>query len=216
MNYKILAALSLLAGGAQPAHAEAGDVLVRMRGIMVSPTEEAGAVQPTFQTGSVAVDHAIVPELDFTYMLTNNLGAELILATSPHDIEGRGALAGLGKLADVMALPPTLMLQYHLAPEAKVRPYVGAGVNYTIFYGEDASGPLETAIGSTKVSAEDSFGYAFQLGVDIDLSERLFLNLDAKYIDIDTTATLRTGALVNRVDVSLDPVVVGIGLGVRF
>lgn len=216
MDYRVLVAFGLLAVGAQPAHAEAGDVLVRLRGIMVSPTEEAGGVQPTFPTGGVAVDDAIVPELDFTYMLTNNIGAELILATSPHDIEGRGALAGVGKLANTMALPPTLTLQYHLAPAAKVRPYVGAGVNYTIFYDEDASGALDAAIGSTKVSADDSFGYALQAGVDIDLSENLFLNLDVKYIDIDTTATLRTGALVNKVDVSLDPVVAGIGLGMRF
>ena len=216
MDYKVLVAFGLLAVGAQPAHAEAGDLLVRLRGIMVSPTEEAGAVRPTFPTGSVAVDDAIVPELDFTYMLTNNIGAELILATSPHDIEGRGSLAGVGKLADIMALPPTLTLQYHLAPEAKLRPYVGAGVNYTIFYDEDASGTLETAIGSTKVNADDSFGYAVQAGVDIDLNKKLFLNLDVKYIDIDTTATLRTGALVNKVDVSLNPVVVGIGLGMRF
>ncbi len=55
-----------------------------------------------------------------------------------------------------------------------------------------------------------------QAGVDIDLGERFFLNLDAKYIDIDTTAKLRTGALVNRVNVSLDPVVAGIGIGMRF
>ena len=216
MNYKPVAAFGLLLAAAQPAHAEAGDVLVRLRGIMVSPTEQSGSVRPSFPTGSVAVDDAIVPELDFTYMLTDHVGAELILATSPHDIVGRGALAGVGKLADTMALPPTLTLQYHFAPEAALRPYVGAGVNYTIFYDEDASSALETAIGATRVSADDSFGYALQAGFDVDLSERVFLNVDVKYIDIDTTATLRTGALVNRVDVSLDPVVVGVGLGMRF
>lgn len=215
MKSSLLAAVLML-GGAQPAHAEAGDVLVRLRGIMVSPNEESGAVRPTFPTGRVAVDDAVVPELDFTYMLSNNIGAELILATSPHDIEGRGALAGVGKLADLMALPPTLTLQYHFAPEAKVRPYVGAGVNYTVFYNEDASRALETAIGATKVRADDSFGYALQAGVDIDLSRKVFLNLDVKYIDIDTKATLATGSLVNRVDVSLDPLVFGVGLGMRF
>lgn len=216
MTYKILAAAALMLAGAQPAHAEAGDLLVRLRGIMVSPTEESTAVQPSFPTGTVAVDDAIVPEIDFTYMLTNNIGAELILATSPHDIDGRGALAGVGKLADTMALPPTLTVQYHFAPDAKVRPYVGAGINYTLFYSEDASSALETAVGATKVSLDDSFGYAVQAGIDIDLTEKLFLNFDVKYIDIDTEATLRTGTLVNRVGVSLDPIVAGIGLGMRF
>ena len=159
---------------------------------------------------------AVVPELDFTYMFSDHVGAELILATSPHDLDGRSALAPVGKLADTMALPPTLTLQYHFMPEASVRPYVGAGINYTIFYNEDASRALETAIGATRVSAEDSFGYAVQAGFDVDLSEKVFLNVDVKYIDIDTTATLRTGALVNRTDVSLDPLVFGVGLGMRF
>lgn len=216
MRNKALVALGLLLGGAQPAHAEAGDVIVRLRGIMVSPTEESGAVRPSFPAAGVAVDDAIVPEIDFTYMLSDRIGAELILATSPHDIGGRGALASVGKLADTMALPPTLTFQYHLAPGAKVRPYVGAGINYTIFYNEEASGALEKAIGATRVGADDSFGYALQAGADIDLTERIFLNVDVKYIDIDTTATLRTGTLINKVDVSLDPLVLGIGLGMRF
>ncbi len=216
MNVKTFAAAALAIAVAQPAHAEAGDLLVRLRGIVVSPTETSSGVTPTFPTGRVAVSDAVVPELDFTYMFSDHVGAELILATSPHDLDGRGALAPVGKLADTMALPPTLTLQSHFMPEASVRPYVGAGINYTIFYNEDASRALETAIGATRVSAEDSFGYAVQAGFDVDLSEKVFLNVDVKYIDIDTTATLRTGALVNRTDVSLDPLVFGVGLGMRF
>ncbi len=216
MKTMIMSAAGLAILAAQPAHAEAGDTLVRLRGIVVAPNEDASAVRPSYPTGHVAVDNAVVPELDFTYMLTTNIGAELILATSPHDISGRGALAGVGKLADAMALPPTLTLQYHFAPEAMVRPYVGVGINYTMFYDENASRALETAIGGTKVSLDDSLGYALQAGVDVALNERWFLNLDVKYIDINTTATLRTGALVNTVDVNLDPIVAGIGVGFRF
>jgi outer membrane protein len=199
-----------------PAHAEQGDWLVRLRAIGVMPTEEAGPVLPAFPTGSVSVDNAYVPELDFTYFFTNNIAAELILATSPHDISGAGALSGLGEIADTMALPPTLTFQYHFAPDAKVRPYVGAGVNWTIFYSEDASSSLVTAIGATDVSLDDSFGWAVQAGVDFDITERIFLNLDVKYIDIDTTATLNTSGAINTVDVNLDPVVAGIGIGMRF
>ncbi len=115
-----------------------------------------------------------------------------------------------------MALPPTLTLQYHFIPSGKFRPYVGFGVNWTVFYSEDASSALTTAIGPTSVSLDDSFGWAAQAGADIDLSKRFFLNIDVKYIDIDTTATLRTGALVNTVDVDIDPLVVGVGIGFRF
>jgi outer membrane protein len=201
---------------ASPAFAAAGDWLVRARAIVVAPTEEAGPVLPSFPTGSVTVDNAIVPELDFSYFVADNIAAELILATSPHDVSGAGALSGLGEIIDSMVLPPTLTLQYHFLPDAEIRPYVGAGINWTIFYSEDAKQSLVTAIGPTSVSMDDSFGWAAQAGLDIDLGGRWFLNADVKYIDIDTTATLTTSALVNRVDVNLDPIVAGIGIGFRF
>lgn len=206
-----------LAAIAAPAAAEQGDWLVRARAIMVAPQDEAGPILPGVPTGTVTVDKAIVPELDFTYFLSDNIAAELILATSPHDISGAGAISALGEIADVMALPPTLTLQYHFAPNAKFRPYVGVGMNWTIFYSEDSTSALDTALGgATGVSLDDSFSWAAQAGVDFDISERVFLNLDVKYIDIDTTATLTTGAAVNTVEVDIDPLVIGVGLGMRF
>ncbi|RFB01444.1 OmpW/AlkL family protein [Parvularcula marina] len=198
------------------AAAEQGDWIVRGRAILVSPQEDASGVEPAFPNGSVEVEDAVVPELDFTYFLTRNVGVELILATSPHDLEGTGDLEGLGKIGDVWALPPTLTLQYHFQPEAKVRPYVGVGFNYTIFYNEDATSSLNNAIGDTSISLDESFGVAVQAGVDVDVSENWFVNADIKWIQIDTTATLNTGGSINKVDVELDPIVAGIGLGRRF
>ena len=178
---KFLVAASILAVAvAAPASAqvEAGDVLVRARAILVSPTEESGPVTPSFPTGSVGVSDRAAPELDFTYMVTDHIGAELILATTKHDITGRGALSGLGEVASTRVLPPTLTLQYHFAPKSHVRPYVGAGINYTTFYSADASRSLESAIGKTDVHLKDSFGYALQAGIDVDISPRVFLNVD--------------------------------------
>ena len=205
-----------LAAGATPAHAQEGNVLVRARAILVSPTESAGPVQPSFPGASVSVTDSWAPEVDATYFLNDHVGVELIAATTKHKVRGTGSLGALGKLADTWVLPPTLTLQYHIAPKAKVRPYVGVGVNYTHFYKEKASSALQGAIGNTSVRLKDSFGYNLQAGVDFQLRRNLFLNLDVKYIDIDTTARLRTGSLVNRVRVSLDPIVAGVGLGVRF
>jgi outer membrane protein len=219
MKYIVVAGvLAATIGAAAPAQAqiEAGDVLVRARAILVSPTEESGPVTPGFPTGSVGVSDRAAPEVDFTYMVTDHIGAELILATTKHDISGRGALSALGDVASTRVLPPTLTLQYHFAPKSHVRPYVGAGINYTTFYSADASRSLETAIGKTDVSLKDSFGYALQAGIDVDLTPRIFLNLDVKYIDIDTTARLTTGGAVNRVNVSIDPIVPAIGIGMRF
>lgn len=202
---------------ATPAHAEAGDVLVRLRGIVVAPNDKSGGVNPTFPTEHVSVDNAVAPELDFTYMLTKNVGAELILATTKHSASGTSGTTGsIGKLASTWVLPPTLTLQYHFAPEGKIRPYVGAGVNYTIFYSTKSSGGLEDAVGDTKVHMKDSFGYALQAGVDIPLNDRFFANFDVKYVDMDTTARLNTTAIgVQRTRVHIDPLIFGIGIGMK-
>lgn len=144
-----LVALTLGAMGGTAANAEgvdAGDWLVRVRGIVVSPNDDSGlvAVNGTDVAGSgVSVNDDVVPELDITYMLTQNWGLELILATSEHDATAQGtALAGLGKVANANVLPPTLTLQYHFNPAGGLRPYAGVGLNYTIFYDEKVTGGL--------------------------------------------------------------------------
>jgi outer membrane protein len=212
----IFPAAAALVAVAAPAHAEQGDFLVRARAILVAPTESSSGVKPAFPNDEVSVSNSFAPEVDFTYFATDNIGLELVLATTKHDINGKDGLAPIGELANTWVLPPTLTLQYHFAPKAKVRPYVGVGINYTHFYSEDASSDLESAIGDTKVKLDDSFGYALQAGVDFDIGKNLFLNLDVKYIDIDTEAKLTSGSLVNKVKVSLDPIVAGVGIGMRF
>lgn len=210
-----LAALAL-SMTATPALAEKGDVLVRLRAITVQPQEKVGPVLPTFPTSSGSITDAYAPEVDFTYMVTRNIGIELIAATTKHCVQGGGSLAAVGRLACTWVLPPTLTLQYHFVPEGKIHPYVGAGVNWTMFYNEKASSQLNTAIGATNVNLSNSWGYALQAGVDLDLNERMFINLDVKYVDMDTNARLTTGALVNNLRATIDPLIVGVGVGWRF
>ena len=195
----------------------AGDVLFRARAILVAPNERSGSILPAFPGETVKVDNRLMPEVDATYMATDHVGFELIASTTKHSVSGvRGTTGSIGKLASAWVLPPTLTVQYHFASTRHVRPYVGAGVNYTIFWNEAASDGLQTAVGPTRVHLKDSVGWAAQAGVDIDITRRVFLNVDVKYIDIDTVARLDTAALGRqRVDVSLDPLVFGIGFGVR-
>ena len=197
---------------------EAGDVLVRVRGIVVAPQDDSSGITPALPTETVEVSTAVVPEVDITYFASPNVSFELIAATAKHDVNGvSGVTGGIGELASTWVLPPTLTAQYHFNPAGTVRPYFGAGVNYTLFYSEKASDGLEAAVGSTDVDLDDSFGWALQAGVDIALTDKMLLNLDAKWIDIDTTATLRTGALgTQTVDVEIDPLVIGVGLGWQF
>lgn len=208
----------LLATAALPAHAAQGDVLVRVRAILVAPNESSSGILPALPTEKVAVSNTVMPEVDFTYMATDHVGLELILATSKHKLSGQTGTTGrIGKLGSSWVLPPTLTAQYHFAPQAKVRPYVGAGVNYTVFWNEDASDGLEAAVGKTRIHLSDSLGWAVQAGTDIDLTKTVFLNLDVKYIGMKTNARLATTAIgTQRVKVDINPLVAGIGLGFRF
>ena len=146
-----------LFASAEQARAEGGESpwLIRVRAIYVAPDESATL---TGLSGTVSADNALVPELDITYFFTDNIAAELILATSKHDMS---ATAGVD-LGDVWVLPPTVTLQYHFAPKAQYRPYIGAGVNYTVFYGGSNSAVAN-------IEYEDGFGDALQAGMDYDL-----------------------------------------------
>lgn len=211
------AALMLAAAAsASPVLAEQGDFLVRLRAITVQPQEKVGPVLPGFPTSGGRITNAYAPEIDFTYMITNHIGVELIAATTKHCIDGGGSLAAVGRLACTWVLPPTLTLQYHFLPTGKVHPYVGAGANWTLFYNEKASSQLNSAIGATSVDLTNSWSYALQAGIDFDISEKMFLNLDVKYIDMDSTARLATGTSRNTLRANIDPLVFGVGVGWRF
>lgn len=201
---------------------EAGDWLIRGRIINVNPNDDsgllfAGAPLASIAGSGVTVNDDTVPELDITYMLSPNWGVELILGYSEHDVDASGTVDSLlGNVIDAKALPPTLTLQYHFSPNSNIRPYVGAGVNYTYFFDEKVRGPLNQS--GAKIKLDDSWGFAVQAGVDIALNDDWFVNLDVKYIEIDTTAKFSGVALVGaaKIDVDVDPVVWGIGIGRRF
>jgi len=195
----------------------AGDVLLRLRAIVVAPNDTSSGINPAFPNEHVGVNTRVMPEVDATYMATDAIGFELIASTTKHDASGKtGTTGGIGKLASTWVLPPTLTAQYHFNSHGTVRPYVGAGINYTIFWNEKASDGLQAAVGRTHVKMDDSFGWAAQAGIDMDITSKVFLNLDVKYIDMDTTARLRTAAIgTQNVRVHIDPLVVGVGLGIR-
>jgi outer membrane protein len=178
----------------------ARDVLVRLRGISIMPQVGTSG---TLSTLNVDVNNAIVPELDFTYMIRDNIGVELILATSRHQVS-----SNLGALGGVNVLPPTLLLQYHFNHQGKIRPYVGAGLNYTYFYNDGLK-----AGGQSIAVSHSSFGPALQAGVDVQITKTLFVNADIKKIWMRTDATLG-GASIGTL--RIDPLVVGLGVGMKF
>lgn len=226
MKHRNILAMTTLLGLAviaTPASAQsdpgikAGDVLLRVRAIVVAPNETTSGITPTFPLEHASVNNSVMPEVDITYMATDNIGFELIAATTKHTASGiSGTTGGIGRLASTWVLPPTLTVQYHFNSSGKIRPYLGAGVNYTIFWNEKASPNLVAAVGPTRVHMSDSVGFAAQAGIDVNIGRRSFINFDVKYITMNTTAALQTTAIgTQSLRVHLNPLVFGVGIGRR-
>ncbi len=225
---KALFAASLLAVAliAPVAHAyEAGDIILRAGAVTVDPHENSGPIDHSTLgkvNGSKAtLDSNTQLGLNFAYMLTNQVGIELLAATPfSHDVGVKGmpgAFSGLnGKLGSLKHLPPTLSLVYYpMDSKSEFQPYVGAGINYTWFFDDKLSSEAESK-GFSGLDMKDSWGLAAQVGMDYMLTDNIMLNAQVRYIDIDTTGTTYLAGNKVKVDVDVDPFVYMIGLGYKF
>lgn len=193
---QVAVALALAIPLAMPVTASAQNWMIRLRAIDVAPNASSSI------SGLDASDQW-APELDFSYFFTKNIAAELILATTRHEITLDGQ--SLGK---VSVLPPTLTLQYHFTDLGAFKPYVGAGLNVTWFYNNGLK------LGNTSLGVSNtSVGGALQAGLDYEIQKNWFLNLDYKYIWMSTDVTAGGTTLTN---LKLNPNVIGLGVGYRF
>ena len=232
MNKSLLgASLFALALVAPVVHAhEAGDILVRAGAITVNPNTDSGSVKvdqgPSAGDnlgGKATMSSDTQLGLNFAYMITDHVGIELLAATPfEHDVKlkGTGLAAANGKLGSLKHLPPTLSVVYYpLDTKSAFQPYVGAGINYTWIYDEHV-GSRASAEGFDNFKAKNSWGMAWQLGADYMLTDNIMINAQARYIDIDTRATVENNAVAPgtraKVNVDVDPWVYMVGLGYKF
>ncbi|MCB0460133.1 MAG: OmpW family outer membrane protein [Flavobacteriaceae bacterium] len=152
----------------------------------------------------VNISTSVVPELDFTYFLSENWALELILGTTKHDVDVDDEL----DLGHVWLLPPTLNLQYHFTG-GDAKPYLGAGINYTIFYGIDEGDVVD-------MDYDNAVGFSMQAGLDYNLNDKWFLNLDIKKLLLKTDVTVDAGEAIIPVEVDINPLIIGVGVGMKF
>jgi outer membrane protein len=207
---------------------EAGDWIFRSGLTTVDPKEDSDA--PVHSAlgdlgGEVSVDSDTQLGITVEYMYTKNIGIELLAATPfEHTVSAKGgtlSALGLDEIADVKHLPPTLSVNYHFDTGSNFTPYVGLGINYTIFFSEEASSGLEAAVGDDDVELDDSIGWAAQVGFDYELNDKWMINASARYIDIETEAEIKTPGLAApghkvNVDVDIDPMVYSLSVGYKF
>ena len=159
----------------------------------------------------VSEDSAI--SLTGAYFFTPGLALEL-LASTPFEhayvVSNADGVLGTGS---TQHLPPTLSLQYHFNSGGTIIPYVGVGVNYTVFFSQKNSAQLTESLGGATAKLDDSAGYALQAGLDYMFTDQLFMNVDLRYIDIEPDLKV-DGTKVGTV--KINPTTVGLNVGYRF
>ena len=232
MYSKILQAMVVATFAAAPLAVQAdsapgeqkGDWIVRGGFSQVNPKKEN--LQPVLATNTLVVDSDVSFTFDVTYMFHNHFGVELLAAwpfTHGIDVKPYSGASTI-RAGHVDHLPPTVSLVWRpRAYDAALQPYVGVGVNYTLFSGEEMRGSFLDATGlpsGTKLKLDDSVGPAAVIGADWFTGEekKWFVNANVRWIDIDTDAevsvpgagTLKLGT------VEIDPMVYTVSIGRRF
>lgn len=191
---------------AAPAMAQSkGDFTLGIGAHNVAPKSDNGKL--VNDTLAVDVGNNVRPTITGEYFIADNLGIELIAALPfQHDVN----IKGLGKVGSTKHLPPTLSVQYHFgATDAKIKPFVGAGVNYTWFFGEKTQG----ALAGKELRLGNSWGLAAHAGIDFAISEVSAVRVDVRWIDIDSKAKLNKA---NIGTVNVDPLVYGASYVMKF
>lgn len=145
------------------------------------------------------------PELDITFFFTRKFSAELMLTTTSHDVEI--VSQGNANAGAVRLIPPMINFQYHFY-FGNFKPYVGAGLSFVMF-NEDGSGQF------LSVDYKDEIGYGAQVGLDYMLNDKWFINLDFKKMFLKSEVTFNNNPM-STVETNLDPIIAGLGFGMRF
>jgi outer membrane protein len=213
-------AFALLAGTCG-AHAQsAGSIIVKAGANNIDPQVSSGDLSaPSLPGTKIDVKDATSAILTVTYMVTDNVSVEAYAGLPyKHDVVGAGTIASAGKLGTIKQVSPTVFGQYRfMDASAAFRPYVGVGVTYGYFYGEEGSGVL-TALTNpggppTRMSVDAAWGVSPQVGAAFRLHERWSLDTSIVKTYIKTTSHLSTG---QQIETKLDPISINLSVGYRF
>lgn len=194
----------------------AGDIQIKVLGTAVLPDGEIDEVNlDNFGLPAGANTRAtdeFIPSFAIEYFLSNNFSIETIAGMAKHDVDGTGALNGVELVDDLRLIPGTVTAKAHL-DLGGVKPYVGAGVAYFMFFGEDEGSDL-VGLGVTDADLSNEFGFALQAGFDIPIEEAGFgVSVDVKRYFIGTDATFSVnGTDIIRTEHNLDPWTISAGV----
>ena len=185
-----------------------------------NPQDSSGDLMgpATPPNANVSVGRTASVALLYMRMVSDKIGVQLALGIPPEfSIYGTGSAAPLGKVATTTAITPSVAVLYFFGDSSdKLRPLVGAGLNYTKFVQTRSTNSLDAALGPTTGSLKSSLGPLVAAGATYRFDERWSLNGSVSYVKVKTTATLVSAGITRTLDVKIDPVVVKLTVGYSF
>ncbi|HEY1998701.1 OmpW/AlkL family protein [Paraburkholderia sp.] len=182
-------------------------------------------------------------ELSTAYFVTDHLALDLATGVPPKlklyaqgtvkPFGAGGPSLGLGDLqplATTRSWPPILFVKYFFGDaQAKLRPFVGLGVNYTWFSHTELNptfgGALQQAAGpggQVRTSLSSSWNPAFDVGASYNFSKNWYVTASATYLPLKTDATVSAVAangqtvLSSKTHITANPWITFVGIGYRF
>jgi outer membrane protein len=205
---------------------------VQLGGAYVDPNSSATtSAGPLTPLGALSLTVKPQSTLFFSVarQLTDNWNVQLALGLPPvHDVAFKVANAValpasvaaqdgavIGKVTQVA---PTLFANYRFgASDSALRPFVGLGVNYTLFDPAETTAANDAINGGpTRIKLSDSWGLAWQAGVTYQFDKKWSVTGAYSSADVKTTVTTNTLGIERKIDVTLDPAVFTLAVGYSF
>jgi outer membrane protein len=163
--------------------------------------------------------------LAYVRRLSPHFDAELTLGYPPlQKTVGKGP-ATLGSvpydgqiIATARWIAPTVLLEYMFFSEtAKLRPYIGAGVNYTTFYDRNSTAQGNAASGGpTKLSLTSSVGPAATVGLAYNIHNNWNCYASYSISQVKTKLNADTAGVIRTTHISFGPQALVLSVGYSF
>lgn len=205
---------------------------VRLGWVQIDPQSSASSIYGPFTpVDALSLNVSKQSTLFFSVAreIAPNLEVELALGIPPtHDntlvVKNANAITpGVAALngqvvATVRQIAPTLFFNYRFDELVDgVRPFVGAGVNYTVF-DNAASTAVNDKVngGPTSIKLSSSTGLAFQVGATAQISGPWSANIVWSTAQVKTKMTSNTLGIERNSDVTMSPSVLTLSVGYTF
>ncbi|WP_347555864.1 OmpW family outer membrane protein [Robbsia sp. KACC 23696] len=198
------------------------------RPLSVSALGQTATVPNTGAT----ISNADTAGLTLGYFITDHISVEGVFGYPPKmRLYGEGNLSPLGKLGTANEWSPTLLVKYNFfKPEAKFRPYLGAGVSYVWYSNVKLSQQMSNGaflaarspllVGKTNADLSSSFAPVLNAGLTYNINKHWSIGASVSYLFLSTNATLTTqsavGTVTSKTRLKIDPIVTFLSVGYTF